>query len=96
MILSELIRLLEIDVPKVLGGEIAQMGLRHIEYGLQTHHVLPFRDVMVDTLKRAVTSKGHKWSHKATKAWNWAIAEIAGMLMDSVTKGKPLVEALKR
>ena len=72
------------------------MGLRHIEYGLEKHHLRPFRDVMVDTLKRAATQKGHKWKTSTTKAWNWAIDEIAGLLMEAVSKGRPMVDSLQR
>jgi hemoglobin-like flavoprotein len=96
LILSELVRLLEIDSPKVLMGVIAEMGLRHVEYGLQKHHLRPFRDVMVDTLKRATAQKGHRWKTETTKSWNWAIDEIAGLIMEAVSKGRPMVDSLQR
>lgn len=96
LILSELIRLLEMESPRELGGIITEMGLRHIGYGLRQEHIIPFRDVMVDALKKAVTNKGHKWKSSTTKAWNWAIGEVAGLIMEAVKNGGPLIAALQR
>jgi hemoglobin-like flavoprotein len=96
LILSELIRLLEIQSPRVLGGIVAEMALRHIEYGLMSEHVAPFRDVMIASLKKSVTERGHKWKPRTTKAWKWAITEISTLLMEAVNQGRPKVETLNK
>lgn len=96
MILSELIRLLEMESPRALGAVISEMALRHIEYGLMKEHVAPFRDVMIASLKRAVTERGHKWRPKNHKAWMWGLTEIANLLVEAVNQGRPKVQTLNK
>ena len=95
-ILHEVVRLLAIETPKELAGNIAEMGLKHIEYGLEAKHVQPFKHAMLATIKARVTERGHKWMSKNKKAWNWALDEITSLLMDAVTVGKPKVKLLNR
>ena len=95
-ILGELIRLLEIPNPSALAGVIAEMALRHVEYGLQPDHAVPFRNAMVATVKKVVKKKGHKWSKKNQSAWNWALNEITGMLVEATVAARPRVTNLKK
>jgi hypothetical protein len=95
-IIVELIRLLEISSPKELAGVIAEMGLKHIEYGLEGWHEQPFKAAMVATMKKVVTSRGHKWHTKTSRAWNWALTEIIVYLLEAVNIGRPKIETLNK
>eukprot|EP00951_Prasinocladus_malaysianus_P027823 scaffold251340_cov36-Prasinocladus_malaysianus.AAC.1 len=93
-IMGELIRLLEIQSPQNLAGEIAMMGLKHIGYGLKAEHSQPFRTAMVNTIKKVVVSKGHKWHHRSASSWNWALNEIIKYLVEATESGRPKIELL--
>ena len=50
-IFSEIIRLLELESPMDLGAAVAELALKHIEYGLQESHVDPFKVVLIQSLR---------------------------------------------
>eukprot|EP00873_Tetraselmis_striata_P003952 jgi/Tetstr1/424216/TSEL_000148.t2 len=91
MILHEVVRLLALDSPRELSATIAEMALKHIEYGLEARHVEPFKAAMMATMKREVSNKGHKWSSKAKAAWVWALNEVITLLVGATTSGRPKV-----
>ena len=95
-IMGELIRLLEIPTPTALAGVIAEMALKHVEYGLQADHADPFRNAMINAIKKVVKKKGHKWHKKNQSAWNWGLKEIISMLVEATSAARPKVITLKR
>lgn len=96
VILHEVVRLLSIDSPRELAGVIAEMGLKHIEYGLEAKHVQPFITVMLATIKMKLTEKGFKWMAKNKRAWSWALKEVTTLLINAVDGGRPKINILKR
>ncbi len=95
-IVGELIRLLELPSPLALANNIAEMSLKHVEYGLEPEHAQPFRDAMVNAIKKTVKAKGHKWHSKTQKAWNWALKEIISILVEATCGARPKVATLKK
>lgn len=93
-ILADIVRLLELPSPTALAASVAEMALRHIEYGLEDHHVEPFKATLMLSLKRVVQDRGFRWTSRASMAWNWALGEIIGLLMEAVNMGRPKVEKL--
>eukprot|EP00951_Prasinocladus_malaysianus_P047992 scaffold653423_cov42-Prasinocladus_malaysianus.AAC.1 len=93
-ILHEVLRLLSFETPRELAGVIAEMALKHIEYGLEGKHVAPFKLAMLNTIKAKVTENGHKWSSKTKKAWLWALDEITTLLVEATNAGRPKVKIL--
>lgn len=95
-IIGELIRLLELPSPQALANSIAEMSLKHVEYGLEPEHSDPFRNSMVNALKKVVKSKGHKWDSKMSKAWSWALKEVISILVEATVSARPKIASLKR
>lgn len=95
-ILGEVVRLLEMQTPVELKEVMTEMCLRHIEYGLEEHHVDPFKAALIACIKRCITGKGFKWSQKTRRAWEWSLTEITDLLMDGVLTGRPRVNTLSR
>lgn len=50
-ILSDILRLIDLESPRELAAAIAELSLRHIEYGMEDWHVEPFKAVMLAMLK---------------------------------------------
>ena len=94
--MGELIRLLELPSPVALANNIAEMSLKHVEYGLEPEHAQPFRDAMVAAIKKTVKSKGHKWHGRNQKAWNWALKEIISVLVEATVGARPKVTTLNK
>jgi hemoglobin-like flavoprotein len=94
-ITGELIRLLELPSPAALANNIAELSLKHVEYGLEPEHSQPFRDAMVNAIRKTVKAKGHKWHSKTQKAWNWALKEIISILVEATCSARPKVTLLK-
>ena len=95
-ILAEVVRMLAIETPTELHGQLTEMSLRHIAYGLRDEHVEPFKDCLIHSLKDVIKMKGFKWNQRMKRAWSWSLTEITDLLMDGVNTGRPKVQNLQR
>jgi len=95
-IVADILRLLELECPRDLAAAVAELSLKHIEYGLEEWHVDPFNTVMLSTLRQAVSARGFRWSSRTMAAWKWGLEELTSLLMSSVAVGRPKIEKLNQ
>jgi hemoglobin-like flavoprotein len=76
-----------LDRLEALEPTLAELGRRHVGYGVRSHHYKVVGAALLWTLRRAL---GDAWTHDVEDAWTEVYALVSGIMISAAKEAQPL------
>jgi nitric oxide dioxygenase len=75
-----------LDRLQALEPTLAELGRRHVGYGVRRHHYKVVGAALLWTLRRAL---GEGWTHEVADAWSEVYALVSGIMIAAAEEAQP-------